>query len=216
MSENLEYRKCDCVHCGQNIEFPNHGVGMDVECPTCHRMTRLFSDPKYLPKMAFTQRPGSMRISSSNLSAIPTGEESLYQAIYEMPHKSAFWVCLCEHCSQQLEFPPIGMWRTAKCPACGRETSLGNMECANLISRYTEGLAREADAKYAESLRKVTCPNCGVPYEYDVYQPSKPWVLTPMSFTGIMMGGIANAMADHIFKAENVCRNCGHRWPCEE
>jgi len=215
MSENLEYRKCDCVHCGQNIEFPNQGVGMEVECPTCHKMTRLFSDPQYLPKMNFTQKRDQIRVGPESLEAVSAEEESLYQAIDEMPDKPAFLECLCDECSQKLAFPPEGHGRMAKCPACGRGTWLHNQEFADLLDKHVKNIVRQAEAAFQESLRKVTCPNCGVSYEYDVYQPSKPLILTPMSFSGIMMGGIAGAMADHIFKPENVCRNCGHRWPCE-
>jgi hypothetical protein len=48
---------------------------------------------------------------------------------------------------------------------------------------------------------------------YDIYEPSQPIVFGSMTFTGQLLAGLANVMADSIFKAERVCHNCGHRWP---
>jgi DNA-directed RNA polymerase subunit M/transcription elongation factor TFIIS len=92
---------------------------------------------------------------------------------------------------------------------------LFDREFTRLLADHIQGIVKRAEAEYQESMRKVTCPNCGTPYAYDVCQPSKPLVFTPLSFTGILMGGIANAMADRIFPEVNVCRRCGHRWPAE-
>lgn len=170
---------------------------------------RLFSDQKYLPKMYFGTSDLGRRVKADTLSAIPDDAGPLYQTIAEMPTNAASLEGRCGRCDSGLTFPPNWIWRMAKCPACGGTTRLDNKEFSELVIKYVE-------AKYAESLRKVTCPNCGVPYEYDVCQPSKPIVFTPLSFTGILMGGIANAMADHIFPEINICRLCGHRWPHEE
>jgi transcription elongation factor Elf1 len=55
------------------------------------------------------------------------------------------------------------------------------------------------------------CPKCGSS-EVVKHHPSKPVVFSPMTFTGILTGGIANAMADKIFRPEVVCQSCGCRW----
>jgi len=209
------FRTGFCDNCAQKLEFPAEGVGMEIECPTCHKMTRLISDPKYQPKMNFGPLGDGMRIRDEALSAIPPDGESYYRVITEMPGKPAALRCACQHCKTELSYSPVGHGRQAKCPACGGLTVLFDREFTRLLADHIQGIVKRAEAEYQESMRKVTCPNCGTPYAYDVCQPSKPLVFTPLSFTGILMGGIANAMADRIFPEVNVCRRCGHRWPAE-
>jgi len=33
--------KCECAHCGQNIEYPSEGTGQTVQCPTCEMLITL-------------------------------------------------------------------------------------------------------------------------------------------------------------------------------
>lgn len=44
MSES-KHLKCPCEHCGSSIEFPGHGIGMQIDCPHCSRKTRLLAPP---------------------------------------------------------------------------------------------------------------------------------------------------------------------------
>jgi hypothetical protein len=37
-----DYLKCPCRHCKQSLEFPGHGVGTTIECPTCGLSTDLY------------------------------------------------------------------------------------------------------------------------------------------------------------------------------
>jgi hypothetical protein len=37
-----EYLICHCQHCNQRMEFPRHGVGMTITCPTCGARTVLY------------------------------------------------------------------------------------------------------------------------------------------------------------------------------
>ena len=39
------YLYCHCQHCNQRMEFPRHGVGMTINCPTCG-LTTLLCDAK--------------------------------------------------------------------------------------------------------------------------------------------------------------------------
>ncbi len=36
-----EFSKCHCQHCGQHLEYPAHGEGMTIACPTCQQDTTL-------------------------------------------------------------------------------------------------------------------------------------------------------------------------------
>jgi hypothetical protein len=42
ISIESEYRNCYCQHCNQRMEFPRHGVGMSITCPTCGASTVLY------------------------------------------------------------------------------------------------------------------------------------------------------------------------------
>ena len=118
---------------------------------------------------------------------------------------------VCECCSQSLEFPTEAMGRSILCPTCGGKTMLWDVQFYSLIMKHREAMVASAKVEYEASLRTISCPNCGSQNWY-VCEPSKPWVLTPMTFTGIMLGAAANAMADRIFQPERVCNDCGHRW----
>jgi hypothetical protein len=76
---------------------------------------------------------------------------------------------------------------------------------------------RDEELEFQRRIREnpFQCPKCES-LDIVTYHPSKPVVFTPMSFTGILAGGIANAMANKIFTVERVCRNCGCRWPAPE
>jgi Zn finger protein HypA/HybF involved in hydrogenase expression len=37
-----DYLNCHCQHCNQRMEFPRHGVGMTINCPTCGLTTVLY------------------------------------------------------------------------------------------------------------------------------------------------------------------------------
>jgi predicted RNA-binding Zn-ribbon protein involved in translation (DUF1610 family) len=205
-----EYRKCGCLHCGEHIEFPVSGIGKHVQCPHCHKLTRLFSDPKL-----FSGSHGPIRVEAGARDSSSAEDSEYDRIVSEVPNKPDFVQGLCERCSQALEFPREGLGTRIRCPACGRNTALYSPEFMAFVQRYLEAKAKEAQTAYGESLRKITCPNCGSEFDYYVCQPGKPMVFTPMSFTGILAGGIANAMADRIFPSEKVCRNCGHHWPDE-
>lgn len=43
-----EFLKCECPHCGQNIEYPSEGTGQTVPCPTCDKPVML--TPAELPQ----------------------------------------------------------------------------------------------------------------------------------------------------------------------
>lgn len=118
---------------------------------------------------------------------------------------------LCECCAQNLEFPTEAMGRRIHCPTCGGKTMLWNEEFMGVIRKDMDAKVKVAEAEYEASCRRIECPNCGSRNWY-VCEPSKPWVLTPLSFTGIMLGAVANAMADRIFQPERICNDCGHRW----
>lgn len=36
-----DFLKCECPHCGQNIEYPSEGTGQTVPCPTCEKSVML-------------------------------------------------------------------------------------------------------------------------------------------------------------------------------
>ena len=38
-----DFIKCECPHCGQNIEYPSEGTGETVPCPTCGKSVTLTS-----------------------------------------------------------------------------------------------------------------------------------------------------------------------------
>jgi hypothetical protein len=40
--EDDEFITCICNHCSIRIEFPEYGVGQEVECPSCHQTTILY------------------------------------------------------------------------------------------------------------------------------------------------------------------------------
>src|SRR5262245_10005945 len=40
-----QFLKCNCQHCGSPIEFPAHGVGLEINCPHCGQTT-LLSKPR--------------------------------------------------------------------------------------------------------------------------------------------------------------------------
>jgi hypothetical protein len=40
MAQN-DYLTCNCLHCGQKIEFSAPGVGQSISCPTCGKQTML-------------------------------------------------------------------------------------------------------------------------------------------------------------------------------
>jgi DNA-directed RNA polymerase subunit RPC12/RpoP len=135
-------------------------------------------------------------------------EEKVFSWILaRMPNRPEYLTCACKNCSQKLEFPIDAFETEIACPTCGGKTLLCNDE-------YGDKVMAELKRRCTVRLISVggACAKCGS-RDYDIYEPSKPWVLTPMSFTGIMAGAVANAMADRIFKPERVCRNCGYRWP---
>lgn len=35
MQNNIQYLRCQCYHCGQRVEFPDYGVGTQIDCPSC-------------------------------------------------------------------------------------------------------------------------------------------------------------------------------------
>jgi hypothetical protein len=88
-------------------------------------------------------------------------------------------------------------------------------------NREKEAREKASEAtKVEELLRRIRenpsqCPKCGS-LNVATHYPSKPMVFTPLSFSGILLGGVANAMADRIFKPENVCQSCGCRWEIPE
>ena len=45
MSEDA-YLTNHCQHCDGGIEFPQHGVGAEIECPHCKRSIRLVMPPE--------------------------------------------------------------------------------------------------------------------------------------------------------------------------
>jgi len=79
--------KCECLNCSVNLEFPAEGVGMQVECPKCHRMTRLF-DPAEQANPAFAQ------------PFVPLIEP--YAA------RGALVACRCQECLIELDLPAGG------------------------------------------------------------------------------------------------------------
>jgi len=95
-----------------------------------------------------------------------------------------------------------------------------------LISWTAEGKCEQAERRELkrkefqvaeEFARKVrqnpdNCPKCGSE-EFQTYEPSKPRVWIPLSFTGVLAGVFASSVVDAVFKRERVCNRCGCRWP---
>ncbi len=51
------FLKCNCAHCGGHLEFPEHGIGMEINCPHCGQPTVLAVPPS--PVRATTSAPHS-------------------------------------------------------------------------------------------------------------------------------------------------------------
>ena len=62
--EMSDFLKCECLHCGQHIEFPVEGRGQTIPCPTCGEPTTLVSSEP----LASTQKMS--RIPLSQLSEV--------------------------------------------------------------------------------------------------------------------------------------------------
>jgi DNA-directed RNA polymerase subunit RPC12/RpoP len=107
-------------------------------------------------------------------------------------------VCYCMQCWATFNIPNklIGEW--FDCPQCGEEILL--LPDSGILSRI-------------EMFRMDynRCPKCSSA-QWQVYEPSKPIVFGPMTFTGQLLAGISNCMADSIFRPERVCSRCGHHW----
>ncbi len=134
-----------------------------------------------------------------------TPEEMADWMAKNMPGKPEYLTCLCRACSQKLEFPVELFFQNFKCPTCGEVTRLFNREYGDLV---TTEMGRRVEA-YS---RRVGCPNCGC-LDYDLYEPARPVVFGSMTFTGQLLAGISNSMADAMFKPEKVCCKCGQHRP---
>jgi hypothetical protein len=82
-------------------------------------------------------------------------------------------------------------------------------------SRKSAGLSKQL-AELEEFNKKVLanpnqCPSCGSAL-FQTYYPSKPVVFTPLTFSGALLGGIANSLADSMIKPYRVCERCRCRW----
>ncbi len=78
-----DFLKCECPHCGQNIEYPSEGTGQTVPCPTCEKPVTLtpvnpptkFSSIEIPPAPAkaapaVTQAPKGKKTVRTNLSKL--------------------------------------------------------------------------------------------------------------------------------------------------
>lgn len=62
-----EFLKCECPHCGQQIEYPSEGTGQAVPCPTCEKAVTL--TPVNLPAPV-TQKPKDQKGGRTTLSKL--------------------------------------------------------------------------------------------------------------------------------------------------
>jgi predicted RNA-binding Zn-ribbon protein involved in translation (DUF1610 family) len=144
----------------------------------------------------------------------PGDGNSFSRVISEMNNKPASLHGVCKLCDQSLEFPTEAMGKHILCPSCGGKTALWNEDFGRLIWKHMDARMAELGVQHEENVRRATCPNCGS-LDIGIFEPEKPMVFTPMTFTGIMVGAIASSMADSIFPAEKICNGCGFRWPIE-
>ena len=233
-----EFYVCTCDHCGQKLEFPKRGAGMEVACPGCGVITTLHGvrhltlqpsvtsptgQPVSEDKTEVMVKPG-LRWGKWTILLFPVGIVmgllSPYPRFYQFMG-CVFAVMGAIGCVAEWSSPG----RTGDSPSFGMYFFIGVVVsgCATLVRKETQGAEAKRKAleiaEYERLVRKLRekpfeCPKCRS-QEIATYQPSKPLVLTPMTFTGILMGGIANSMADRIFKEEKVCQKCGLRWPAD-
>jgi hypothetical protein len=75
------FLRCNCQYCGESIEFPAHGAGLEFACPHCGQKTLLFD-----PTAALETDPPL----PSSVDSGPSPESDM-----ELPRagKSRVWVC---------------------------------------------------------------------------------------------------------------------------
>jgi hypothetical protein len=94
MSDSDEFYLCLCEHCSQRLEFPKHGYGEKIECPTCHKMTVLRADPDLYFQSQYPQKADN-----------PNGLS----------------VFCCRECLSTSKVPNGLIGEFALCPICGDE-----------------------------------------------------------------------------------------------
>ena len=68
-------RQAGCPHCGQHIEFPAHGVGATIECPSCSNPFTLAAPvPPVLPQQP--AKPNAQKVPRT-LSTDPASEKQI-------------------------------------------------------------------------------------------------------------------------------------------
>jgi ankyrin repeat protein len=73
-----EFLKCECPHCGQNIEYPSEGTGEIVPCPTCEKPVTLAIEN---PKEQKTVRTNLSKLTEETIRArTQKGETPLHRA----------------------------------------------------------------------------------------------------------------------------------------
>ncbi|GDY23457.1 hypothetical protein LBMAG56_48040 [Verrucomicrobiota bacterium] len=73
------FLKCSCAYCGGHIEFPAHGVGMEINCPHCGQSTLLAAPalPSSVPPpLVATARPPQSPQASQQPQALQSPQSS--------------------------------------------------------------------------------------------------------------------------------------------
>jgi hypothetical protein len=114
--------------------------------------------------------------------------------------------------SSMLELVLLGLFLLAIGRLLRRQTSAQREEQSRREESRRRELQRsqEFDRKVRENPHR--CPNCSSE-DFDTHYPTKPQLLTPVTFSGILLGAAANSMSDAMFKPERICTHCGCRWP---
>jgi len=210
------------------LEFPADGLGTEIECPTCHQQTmlhRTVAQPT-LDAAEIEEQIKALEVDQT--------KDKILNALAG-PRIIAFLLAgLCTIVAVILNNCPklqVANWdfRFSVAGLCLMGFALisplmvkwafdRGATAIEIRDRRSEAnRKRDEELEFQRRIREnpFQCPKCES-LDIVTYHPSKPVVFTPMSFTGILAGGIANAMANKIFTVERVCRNCGCRWPAPE
>jgi Zn finger protein HypA/HybF involved in hydrogenase expression len=117
--EDDEFITCICNHCSVRIEFPEYGVGQEVECPSCHHTTILYkpaidihpeSRPPPIPKSPL---PPVIAEAHPIQEGLQTSAERFVYICKNCAHEVAKSAEYCFNCGQR--WPSLD----AICPQCG-------------------------------------------------------------------------------------------------
>jgi len=100
---------CVCTHCSVNIEFPEYGVGVEVECPACHEKTTLHrpevpAEPSIPPVIPSTLPPVLPKDEDTILEYCKNCKQPIRQSDLDCPY--------CRQLHPSTSHP---------CPKCGAD-----------------------------------------------------------------------------------------------